>query len=125
VKPKPQGGWGIKILSLFNRALAVNTLWCCVMKDDLWHRVLLDKYLPSTTIVAWLKSTSKLQHNVSIFWHILVKLVEVITQQLPWNPRSRHSIRISEDMILGLNNGSWLSPSLITTLKWEGIHYLY
>jgi hypothetical protein len=116
-KPKPQGGWGIKNLPLFSRALAVNTLWCCLMKDDLWHKVLLDKYLPSISVVAWLRSTSKQSHNVSIFWRSLVKSVEVITQWLAWNPGSGHSIRIGEDMILGLNTGSWLSPSLITTLK--------
>jgi hypothetical protein len=55
----------------------------------------------------------------------MVKSMEVITHWLAWNPGSGHSIRIGEDMILGLNTCSWLSPSLITTLKGKGIHFLY
>jgi hypothetical protein len=54
-----------------------------------------------------------------------LSLVEVITHWLAWNPGSGHSIRIGEDMILDLNIDSWLSPSLITTLKGKGIYYLF
>jgi hypothetical protein len=78
-KPKSQGGWGIKNLPLFSKALVANTLWHNLMEDGLWHRVLLDKYLPSLTVEAWLRSTTKLSRNVSIFWRCLVKSVEVIT----------------------------------------------
>jgi hypothetical protein len=54
-KPKAYGGWGIKNLYWFSRALAANTLWRCLMRDGLWHRVIKDKYLSSTSVVSWLR----------------------------------------------------------------------
>jgi hypothetical protein len=53
--PKAFGGWGIKNLFWFSRALEENTLWCCLMKDKLWHRVLKEKYFPSSSVVNWLR----------------------------------------------------------------------
>jgi hypothetical protein len=54
-KPKSFGGWGVRNIHLFGRALAANTLWHCLMKDGIWHKVIKDKYLPFTSVVTWLR----------------------------------------------------------------------
>jgi hypothetical protein len=57
-KPKSVGGWGIRNIFHFNRALAVNSLWRVLMKDNIWHRVIKDKYLPYTFVATWLRSAN-------------------------------------------------------------------
>jgi hypothetical protein len=95
------------------------------MKKGLWHGVLKDKYFPSTPVVAWLRCPSVRTHNVSNTWRCLLKSLEVIKQGLAWNPGSGHTIRLREDVVLGLGRKSLLSAKLLTTLKQRGIHYMY
>jgi hypothetical protein len=40
------GGWGLRNLDSFNKAMMVNTLWRALMHEGLWHRVLKTKYFP-------------------------------------------------------------------------------
>jgi hypothetical protein len=124
-KPKAFGGWGVKNLFVFSRALATNTLWRCLMKDGLWHRVLKDKYLISPSVVAWLRRSTVSSHKVSNTWRSLLKSLHVVTQWIAWKPGSGLSIRLGVDTILGLGKESLLSPGLISSLKRRGYHFLY
>jgi hypothetical protein len=110
-KPKYFGGWGIQNIHLFNKALAANTLWHVLMKDDIWHRVIKDKYLPYCSVTTWLRSTSFQLTSASHTWKNLLKSVHLITHWLSWSPRSGHSCLIGRDMILGLGNTSYLSQN--------------
>jgi hypothetical protein len=42
--PKKFGGWGLRNLFDFNKALAANSLWRVLMCDGIWHKVVIDKY---------------------------------------------------------------------------------
>jgi hypothetical protein len=50
-RPKHLGGWGLRNLIGFSRALAANSLWRALMKEGLWQRVIKTKYLPSISVV--------------------------------------------------------------------------
>ena len=53
VLPKSRGGWGIKNLDLFCKALAAKSLWRLVENPDmLWGRTLREKYFPNASIKA-------------------------------------------------------------------------
>jgi hypothetical protein len=39
-KPKKTGGWGIKNIFSFGKALAAKSLWRCLMVPGLWHEVI-------------------------------------------------------------------------------------
>jgi hypothetical protein len=52
-RPKLFGGWGLRNLLCFSRAMAANTLWRDLMHDGLWHRVLKSKYLPFVSVERW------------------------------------------------------------------------
>jgi hypothetical protein len=55
-RPKKYGGWGLRNLFSFSRAMVANTLWRALMVDGLWHRVLKEKYLPSVSVEHWLQT---------------------------------------------------------------------
>jgi hypothetical protein len=124
-KPKIFGGWGIRNIYLFNRSLVENTLWRVLMKDDIWHRVIKDKYLPYSSVFTWLRSTTQRTTNASQTWRNLVKSINVITHWLSWSPGSGHSVIIGKDKILGLGNFSLLSQELLASLKWRNIYFLF
>jgi hypothetical protein len=102
-----------------------NTLWRCLMKDGLWHRVLKDKYLNTSSVVAWLRCSPVKPHDSSITWHSLLNSLHVVTHWMAWKWGSGISIRLGEDVILGLGNQSFLSTGLIASLRQRGIHFLY
>jgi hypothetical protein len=58
-KPKLMGGWGLKNLPLFYRALSTNTLWRILTKPGLWSRVIKAKYLHHLPIHIWIRFPSE------------------------------------------------------------------
>jgi hypothetical protein len=65
-KPKLLGGWGLRNIFIFNRALTTNSLWRALMKDGIWHKVIKEKYLPYVSVYTWFRTTT----NVRIFRHL-------------------------------------------------------
>jgi hypothetical protein len=66
-KPKQLGGWGLRNIFIFYRALATNTLWRALMKPRIWQRVIKEKYLPHVPVSTWLRSAESftpLDHNL-------------------------------------------------------------
>jgi hypothetical protein len=47
--PKCYGGWGLRNLIDFNKALAAHTLWRVLKNEGIWHNIIVDKYLPHST----------------------------------------------------------------------------
>jgi len=78
-KPKSYGGWGFHNIFHFNKYLASNTLWRVSMGDGIWHEVIKEKYLPSTTITNWLRSPTFNMTIVSKTWGGLLKSIHLIT----------------------------------------------
>jgi len=64
-KPKHSGGWGFQNILSFSKTLVVNTLWCILIRDGIWHKVIKYKYLPFTTVKNWIKSASFHQPRAS------------------------------------------------------------
>jgi len=51
-KPKYQGGWGIRDLELFNKALAAKSLWRALFHNGLWRVSIRKKYLKGIEVVS-------------------------------------------------------------------------
>jgi hypothetical protein len=122
---KSFGGWGLRNIFHFNRALAANSLWRVLTKQGIWHKVIKDKYLPYTSITTWLRSTSTTQPMASQTWKNLTKSLPLITHWLSWFPGNGQSILIGQDKILGSGTLSLLSSDLLLVLKDRNIRYLY
>jgi hypothetical protein len=65
-KPKSLGGWGLRHLPLFHRALSANTFWRILMKPSLWSAVIKAKYYPSLPVHLWLRSATERPNRGSI-----------------------------------------------------------
>jgi hypothetical protein len=91
-KLKSYGGLGFNHMIWFSRALVSNTLWCCLMKDGLWHRVIMDKYISSSSVVSSLRRPSVSSHKVSNTWICLLKYFHVVEHWIAWKPRSSMTI---------------------------------
>jgi hypothetical protein len=119
--PKLFGGWGIHNIFDFSKSLAANTLWRVLMGEGIWHRVILDKYLPHSTVINWLRSHSFHQNASSRIWSGLLKVVHLITHWLSWNPGMGQLIALGKDRILGLGKNSFLSSNIMSALKQRNI----
>jgi hypothetical protein len=95
------------------------------MKDDIWHRVIKDKYLPYVSVTTWLRSTTFQLTSASHTWKNLLKYVHLLTNWLSWSPGLGHSVQLGRDRILGLGNSSYLSQNLLFILKQKNITLLY
>lgn len=103
----------------------MNTLWCVLMKDIIWHKVIKEKYLPFSLVVAWLRMTNTRTQNASLTWRNLVKSLDLITDWLSWSPGSEHSIIVGKDELLGLGINLILSFELVNSLQQRNIYFLF
>jgi hypothetical protein len=86
-KPKKMGGWGIKNIFTFGKALAAKSLWRCLMVPGLWHEVILKKYLKKKSVVEWLREGRKSRSGISNIWRALTSSLSIITDWLKCCPQ--------------------------------------
>jgi hypothetical protein len=123
-KPKKLGGWGIKNIFTFGKALAAKSLWRCLMVPGLWHEVILKKYLRKKSVVAWFREGRKSWSGISNIWRALTSSLSIITDWLVWKPGNGRDIRIGVDPMVGSHTYFKLSRNLILALKAQGIEFL-
>jgi ribonuclease HI len=123
-KPKKLGGWGIKNIFTFGKALAAKSLWRCLMVHGLWHEVILKKYLRKKSVVAWFREGGKNWNGISNIWRALTSSLSIITDWLIWKPGNGREIRIGVDPMIGSHTYYKLSRNLILALKAQGIEFL-
>jgi len=81
-KPRKVGGWGIKNIFFFGKALAVKILCRCLMFSSLWHEVIMKKYLKKNTVGKWFGHGRKNWNRTSNFWRALTSLVNIISGEI-------------------------------------------
>jgi len=124
VRPRKAGGWGLKNLSIFNTMLLACSFWRAVAHDNIWHRVIMDKYLGTLPLLPWLRMTTLEQRRVSPFWKALLSASPMILHWLRWKPGSGTEISLRRDKILGLENLSILSSQLRSLLSSQSFEFL-
>jgi hypothetical protein len=58
-RPKALGGWGLKNIFLFSKALAEKTGWHLISVTNLWSLVVTQKYILPDTVEDWIRSPNK------------------------------------------------------------------
>jgi hypothetical protein len=115
-RPKKTGGWGLKNLVYFNTALLASSFWRAANINSIWHRIVADKYFGSLHFCEWLRKPSLIPKRASTFWKGLVAASPVILHWLRWLPGSGSEIFVGRDKIIGVEDCSILSSSLISKL---------
>jgi hypothetical protein len=123
-KPKKNGGWGIKNIFTFGKALAARSLWRCLMMPGLWHEVIIKKYLQKKTVEEWFRLEKISSTGSSNFWRALTLSLPVISDWLAWKIGNGKTVRLGVDPIVGCHNFYKLSTNLTLALKEQGITYL-
>jgi len=123
-KPKKLGGWGFRNLWFFNTALNTNTLWRVLTRDNVWHRVVMDKYLQNTTLDNWLRKPSHFIKSTSRIWSSLVHIIPLILHRISWRPGAGIHIFIGRDKILGLGERSFLQDETIVRFNQFQVYVL-
>jgi hypothetical protein len=124
-RPKKARGWGIKNLAFFNKSLAAKSLWRGLTIDGIWQKVLKDKYLPYVSVSMWFRLEHRSQGEASPVWRNLLKSLPLLHHWLCWKSGNGETIQTGRDQIMGMGQNSFLSKSLMTTLKDRGITFLY
>jgi hypothetical protein len=123
-KPKKDGGWGIKNIFSFGKALATKNLWRCLMIPGLWHEVIIKKYIKKKIVIEWFREGKKNWNGASNIWRALTSSLAILTDWLVWKPGNGRDIRIGVDPLIGSHTYYKLSRNLISVLKEKGIEFL-
>jgi hypothetical protein len=121
--PKEMGGWGLKNLRLFSRALAGRNLWCLTLGNTLWVRVMNSKYFPTLSISDWFREPLKSPKG-SIVWKALVQAFPLVGNWTVCCIGNGEKVRLGEDPWLGAGNNYKLSQPLLLFLKDKNIRFL-
>jgi hypothetical protein len=77
-RPKHQGGWGLKQLLPFGKALAAKILWNLISKDGLWKSIISQKHMAPISIIEWIRSPIQQHKNASNQWKALILVFPLI-----------------------------------------------
>eukprot|EP00253_Pinus_taeda_P030204 PITA_30204 len=122
-KPKSWGGWGIKKLDLFSKALAAKLGWKLLTLESLWTKVAYAKYINPLNILDWI-CTQPNTLNISSIWKAVVNTIPLLRDGLTWRIREGNSVRIGKDPWVGCGNAHRLPIELIEHLKVRGITHI-
>ena len=123
--PKSQGGWGLKNIFLFARVLVVKGGWRLIHSDNLWTRVMIEKYITPESIVEWIRRPQKCHKGGSVIWKAVIKSFNVIEDALMWKVGNVRRVRVGIDPWLGSDGHFRLSKQLVASLRHQGVHFLF
>lgn len=95
--PKECGGWGIKNLECFSRALATKLGWQILTSTSLWTEVILWKYINPQSILNWIRCQNWNRKDMSTTWRSFLNSIRYIHSRLAWKVGSRDKVRICLD----------------------------
>jgi hypothetical protein len=114
-RPKKAGGWGIKNLVFFNKALAEKSLWRGLSTEGIWKKVIKDKYLPYVSVSRWFRLETRSQGDSSPVWRNLLKSKPLLDHWLCWKTGNGCSYTGGRDQLMGLGINSFLSDALLNS----------
>jgi len=101
--PKLLGRSRLKNLQKISTALATKMGWRLIQSENLWSKVVIQKYIRSYSVVEWIRRPTHSFQNYSITWKALVKHFSIISQGLAWKVGKGNSLRIGRDPWPGSN----------------------
>jgi hypothetical protein len=124
VIPKEMGGWGLKNIFLFSKALAAKGGWHIINTTNLWTKVIIQKYIEPVPLEFWIRSQQKSKKGASVIWKEILNAFPLIENGLAWKLGNGHRFRIGKDPWPGSEGKHILSEQLIQHLHTLGYAHL-
>eukprot|EP00253_Pinus_taeda_P026386 PITA_26386 len=83
-RPKEWGGWGIKDLPAFGPSLVAKLGWRIIKMENLWTKVVKQKYIDPIPLEKGIRNPNKKGGNVSVVWKATIEAFKDIEQGLVW-----------------------------------------
>eukprot|EP00253_Pinus_taeda_P012058 PITA_12058 len=114
--PKKWGGWGLKDLLAFARALAAKMGWALLTSQNVWAHVTYHKYIWPQDIMEWARLPSWSSKGCSSIWKALIHSLPLIRDNLVWRINDGTLGRIGMDPWINYGGRHTLTRDLITHL---------
>jgi hypothetical protein len=72
VIPKALGGWGLKNIFIFSKALVEKCGWRLLKTSSLWTKVVVQKYIEPDSLEAWIRNPQKMLKGASVIWKAVI-----------------------------------------------------
>jgi hypothetical protein len=82
--PKALGGWGLKNIFLFSKALTTKGGWRLINTSSLWTKVIVQKYIAPISLEAWIRSQPKTTKGALVIWKAILNAFPLIENGLAW-----------------------------------------
>eukprot|EP00253_Pinus_taeda_P035221 PITA_35221 len=115
--PKRWGGWGIKRLIYFSKALAAKLGWRLLTTDSLWSRVAIAKYIKPHSVIDWLCMRQTQHMHLSNIWKAIIDTIPLLREGITWRIREGNAVCIGIDSWVGCGNAHRLHNGLINHLQ--------
>eukprot|EP00253_Pinus_taeda_P033090 PITA_33090 len=123
-RPKRWGGWGIKNLNFFAKALAAKLGWNLLTTDSLWSRVAQVKYIKPSHLMDWFRQQHDPGRNISNIWKVVLQSLPLLREGITWRIKEGNNVRIGVDPWVGCSNLHRLSDGLLRHLHNRGIMHI-
>ena len=115
--PKEYEVWGIKNLHWFSISLYLKNIWMALLKDDLWHHVLIAKYMKNLSVVTWLRDKRFCPRGASIIWRGFLQTLPWLDRHLAWQVGNGKDIMIGVDPVINVPSSHNLLEELRTFME--------
>lgn len=122
--PKALGGWGLKNIFHFSKALAAKSGWHLISLRNLWTEVVWHKYIAHELLLDWIQNSERRVRGISGIWKAILDAIGIICSGLVWQVGSGHAFRLGLDPWPGSRQSHILSNELIEDLHQKGYHFL-
>jgi len=123
-QPKEKGGWGLKNIFLFSKALAAKAGWRLLATPSLWQKVMIQKYIAPESVESWIRNPIKNKRGISVIWKAILNSFPIISNKLAWKIGSGEKVRIGVDPWQGGAQRYILPLRIVEALKERGIETL-
>ena len=79
---KKYGGWGMKNIDHFGKALAAKSLQRCVFSISQWCDIIKDKYIRQRNVVDWIRGVKQDTKGISNIWRCPLNSYHILNDWL-------------------------------------------
>lgn len=119
VVPKALGGWGLKNIFLFSKALAAKCGWKLLKTSSLWTRVVFQKYIAPKSLEDLIRNPNKSKKGESVIWKVTNYFL-IIGEGLAWRIENGNQVRLGTDPWSSCERQHILPDHFINHLRLRG-----